>query len=100
MTERVCFTLQVRPECLEEYRNRHRELWPDMLEALSGSGRINYSVFLRDDGTVIGYYETESVTSSAQYLSSHPVVARWNEFMSPLFADANPTILQSVFYSR
>jgi L-rhamnose mutarotase len=31
---RYCFQLQVRPERLDEYRERHRAVWPDMLAAL------------------------------------------------------------------
>ena len=36
--ERVCFLLRVRPDRLEEYRERHRAVWPEMLEALRDDG--------------------------------------------------------------
>jgi L-rhamnose mutarotase len=49
MSERVCFTLSVRPDRLEEYQERHREVWTEMLDALRRSGWRNYSLFLRDD---------------------------------------------------
>ena len=45
--ERVCFQLQVRAERLDEYRARHRAVWPEMLDALSAAGWSNYSLFLR-----------------------------------------------------
>ena len=44
--ERVCFLLQVRPDRLDEYRARHREVWPEMLDALREAGWRNYSLFL------------------------------------------------------
>ena len=44
--ERVCWTMRVRPEKLEEYKARHREVWPDMLDALRETGWANYSLFL------------------------------------------------------
>ena len=56
--QRVCFILQVRPERLAEYKERHAEVWPEMREALSSTGWGNYSLFLRDDGLLIGYLET------------------------------------------
>ena len=56
--ERVCFVLRVRPERLDEYKARHRQVWPEMLEALSRTGWSNYSLFLRPDGLLIGYLET------------------------------------------
>jgi L-rhamnose mutarotase len=31
--ERVCFLTRVRPDKLEEYRTRHREVWPEMTDA-------------------------------------------------------------------
>ena len=48
--ERVCFTLRVRPDRLDEYRRRHRAVWPEMLEALRSTGWRNYSLFLAEDG--------------------------------------------------
>jgi len=52
--ERVCFLLRVRPDRLEEYRARHRAVWPEMLEALSATGWRNYSLFVDDDGLLVG----------------------------------------------
>ena len=56
--QRVCFLLNVRPDKLEEYKARHREVWPDMIRALRESGWRNYSLFLRPDGLLVGYLET------------------------------------------
>jgi hypothetical protein len=36
--ERVCFLARVRPDRLEEYRARHREVWPEMTGALAAAG--------------------------------------------------------------
>ncbi|HTF12273.1 MAG TPA: L-rhamnose mutarotase [Asanoa sp.] len=47
---RICFTLQVRPDRLDEYRRRHATVWPDMRAALRAAGWHDYSLFLRDDG--------------------------------------------------
>jgi len=52
---RICFTLQVRPDRLEEYRRRHAQVWPDMLAALRDTGWHDYSLFLRGDGLLVGY---------------------------------------------
>lgn len=57
--QRVCFLLKVRAERIDEYRERHAAVWPEMLQALSATGWHNYSLFLRDDGLLVGYLETE-----------------------------------------
>ena len=62
--ERVCFLLRVRPERLAEYKERHKAVWPDMLEALRETGWHNYSLFLRDDGLLVGYFETPDYQSA------------------------------------
>jgi L-rhamnose mutarotase len=75
--ERVCFQLQVRPDRMAEYVERHRAVWPDMLRAIEAAGRRNYSLFLRDDGLLIGYYETDDDTASARALAADPRTAAW-----------------------
>ncbi len=57
--KRICFILQVKPDRLEEYKARHRTVWPEMEAALRETGWNNYSLFLRSDGLLVGYLETE-----------------------------------------
>ncbi|MCU1440890.1 MAG: L-rhamnose mutarotase [Rhodoglobus sp.] len=75
--QRVCFQLQVKPALIEEYRERHEAVPADMLAAIEESGRRNYSLFLREDGLLIGYFETDSLEESARYLAEHPVATAW-----------------------
>jgi len=83
--ERVCFQLQVKPERLSEYRERHAAVWPDMLDAIAASGRTNYSLFLREDGLLIGYYETESDERSQALLEADQRTAAWEADMADFF---------------
>lgn len=83
--ERVCFQLQVNPARLDEYRERHAAVWPDMLRAIEGSGRRNYSLFLREDGLLIGYYETDDDAASQAALETDPRTAAWEAEMAPFF---------------
>ncbi len=85
--ERVCFLLQVRPEHLDEYKARHASVWPDMLDALRETGWHNYSLFLRDDGLLIGYFETPNLEAAQAGMASREVNARWQQDMAPFFAD-------------
>jgi L-rhamnose mutarotase len=83
--QRVCFVLQVRPERLEEYKVRHREVWPDMRQALQEAGWGNYSLFLRGDGLLVGYLETENFERARQEMAKREVNARWQREMSEFF---------------
>ena len=85
MSERVCFLLKVRQDRLDEYRERHRSVWPEMLEALAETGWRNYSLFLGEDGTLIGYLECEDFEAVLQGMESRDVNARWQAEMAPFF---------------
>jgi L-rhamnose mutarotase len=84
---RVCFQLQVKPERLPEYRERHAAVWPDMLRALKDTGWHNYSLFVRDDGLLIGYFETESLDAARDGMAATEVNARWQAEMAEFFVD-------------
>ena len=83
--ERVCFLLRVRPDRLDEYRERHRAVWPDMLQALSETGWRNYSLFLRADGLLVGYFETDDLDAALAGMQEREVNARWQSDMAPFF---------------
>jgi L-rhamnose mutarotase len=102
--QRVCFILQVRPERLAEYKERHREVWPEMREALSRTGWGNYSLFLRDDGLLIGYLETPDFQAALNGMEALEVNRRWQKEMAPFFTalagrpDENMLPLEEVFH--
>ena len=103
--ERVCFLLKVKPERLEEYKRRHREVWPDMLEALRTTGWHNYSLFLREDGLLVGYLETPDFEAALAGMAVLEVHERWQQEMAPFFEalegrrpDEGLLILEEVFH--
>ncbi|MDJ0338756.1 L-rhamnose mutarotase [Cryobacterium sp. PH31-O1] len=82
---RVCFQLQVKPERIDEYRRRHAAVWPEMLRALKASDWNNYSLFLRPDGLLIGYFETADLASAQAGMAATAVNARWQAEMNAFF---------------
>lgn len=87
--QRICFTLTVKPELLEEYRARHADVWPRMQEALRATGWGNYSLFLRDDGLLIGYLETDDFQAALDGMARLEVNTEWQAQMAPFFADTD-----------
>lgn len=103
--QRVCFLLKVKPDRLEEYKKRHEEVWPEMLDALRETGWHNYSLFLRDDGLLIGYVETPDFQAALDGMANKEVNARWQNEMAPFFealdgkhADESMKPLEEVFH--
>ena len=82
---RYCFLLQVRPDQLPEYIERHKRVWPDMLAALANAGWHNYSLFVRDDVLLVGYVEAVDLDAAQQAMEATVVNQRWQEEMSQFF---------------
>lgn len=94
--QRVCFQLQVKPDRIPEYVDRHRAVWPDMLRALHDAGWHNYSLFLREDGLLIGYLETDDFAAAQEAMGATEVNARWQAEMGEFFVDLDLPPDQSV----
>ena len=87
---RVGFVLKVRTDRLEEYRQEHESVWPEMLDALRRHGWHNYSLFLRPDGTLFGYLETPgSFQHALDGMASEEINTRWQEHMASFFESGN-----------
>lgn len=102
---RICFLLKIRPEKVEEYRDRHANVWPEFRKALRQTGWKNYSLFLRHDGTVVGYLETDDFDRCCAAMKEHAINARWQSEMIPFFEairnggpDDNMEPLEEVFH--
>ena len=101
---RVGFQLQVRPELLDEYLERHSPVWPEMLAEIAAAGRRDYSLFLAPGGVLFGYYETDDDAAAQAYLAASEVAARWEAEMAQFFVglegrpDQAATPLTEVFH--
>ncbi|MGW8064231.1 L-rhamnose mutarotase [Streptomyces ziwulingensis] len=85
--QRVCFLLQVRSERVAEYRERHQDVWAEMRTALCAAGWHNYSLFLREDGLLVGYLETEDFEAARAAMEATEVNARWQAEMAGFFEE-------------
>jgi L-rhamnose mutarotase len=83
---RICFTLQVRPDRLAEYRERHAAVWPEMLRALRDAGWRDYQLFLRADGLLVGTVVVDDLAAAQAAVDASEVSARWEAEMAAFFA--------------
>jgi L-rhamnose mutarotase len=85
--QRICFLLKVRADRVEDYRRRHAEVWPEMRAALAETGWRNYSLFLREDGLLVGYLETDDFDAARAGMDAREVNARWQAEMGEFFEE-------------
>jgi L-rhamnose mutarotase len=104
---RVGFLLKVKRELIAEYKEHHKQVWPEMLDALRRHGWRNYSLFMRSDGTLFGYFETpDSFDAARAGMAREAINATWQAFMAPYFeslelthADKMMVQLEEVFHT-
>jgi len=86
---RISFVLKVRADMLDEYREAHQAVWPEMQDALRRHGWHNYTLFVRNDGTLFGYFETPgSLQDALDGMASEEVNQRWQDAMARFFEGA------------
>jgi L-rhamnose mutarotase len=100
MTQRSAFVLRVRPNRVDAYLEAHRNVWPEMLDALRAAGIRNYTIFRAGD-QMFGYFESDDLERAASYLAEQEVSARWQDAMAELLEervpDSGPPRLEEIF---
>ena len=79
--ERYAWKATVKEGKLAEYKRRHDEIWPEMVDVLKEAGICNYSIW-NVGNELFGYYECEKGAEfAAKVQAESSVVDRWNEYM-------------------
>ena len=82
--------LEIRPGYEEEYKKRHDEIWPEMLQMLKEAGLRNYNIF-RYGLKLFGYFETDDLNKSINFISNSEINKKWSEYMQPIMkVDIDP----------
>jgi L-rhamnose mutarotase len=100
---RVAFKMQLFANKKEEYKKRHDEIWPELVELLKQTGISEYSIFLDETtNSLFGVLKTHQA-SLLNNLPAHPVMQRWWKYMGDIM-ESNPDNspvsipLEEVFY--
>lgn len=102
-TYRVAFKMQLFKGYEEEYKKRHDELWPQLVQLLKSTGISEYSIFLDETtNSLFGFLKAEE-PGAIDNLRAHPVMQSWWKYMSNIMVsnpDNSPVSipLKEVFY--
>ncbi|CAF1950661.1 unnamed protein product [Rotaria magnacalcarata] len=86
MTDKVAFTMKLKPNRIDEYKQRHDEIWPELVALLHENGISDYSIFLDEQSlTLFAVQKVSSTTiSSNDKLHENEIMQRWWAHMADL----------------
>ncbi|WP_417021025.1 L-rhamnose mutarotase [Candidatus Phyllobacterium onerii] len=87
--EKYAFTMALNPGMEAEYRRRHDEIWPELVDLLHEAGIADYSIHLDLATNTLFGVLTRPVGHTMQSLPDHPVMKKWWTHMADIMA-TNP----------
>lgn len=85
--ERAFFTFEIYAGMEDEYKKRHDEIWPELVEAIQDAGIKNYSLFRRGT-TIYAYAECHpDIATAFGKVGATDVNARWAKWFEEVIVD-------------
>ncbi len=100
---KVGFTMKLFAGKEAEYKQRHDEIWPELVALLKTHGISDYSIFLDEQSLVLFGVLTVENKLIMDQLPTHPIMQKWWLYMKDIMesnADNSPVSipLKQVFY--
>jgi L-rhamnose mutarotase len=101
--EKYAFRMRLNPGMAIEYRARHDEIWPELVDLLKDAGISDYSIHLDEETNVLFGVLWRTDDHKMADLPSHPVMQKWWAHMADIMetrADNEPVAvpLKTVFH--
>ena len=100
---RNAFKMKLKPGCVEEYKKRHDEIWPELAQAHTDAGISDYSIYFDEESLSLFAFQKLSDGNTAGSLKDLEIVKRWWDYMADLMEtnpDSSPVVapLREVFH--
>lgn len=81
---RNAFKIKLKPDCIEEYKNRHDEIWPELAQAHTEAGIFDYSIFFDEESLTLFAFQKLTDDNTAAGLKDLEIVQKWWDHMADL----------------
>jgi L-rhamnose mutarotase len=88
-SEKYAFRMKLNPGMEAEYRRRHDEIWPELVDLLHAAGISDYSIHLDPETNILFGVLTRRVDHTLASLPDHPVMKKWWAHMADIM-ETNP----------
>ena len=103
--KKFAFKMQINPGQRDEYKQRHDEIWPKLLEALSEAGVSDYSIHLDSDTNILFATMWRREDHGLDVLSQTDLMQKWWAYMADIMlthdgSEPIVTPLETLFHMR
>lgn len=103
MHKRLAFKMKLYPGALNEYKKRHKKIWPELHKLLKDAGLSEYSIFFDEETNILFAFQKQAGELGSQDLGKAEVLQKWWKYMADIM-ETNPdnspvsTPLKEVFF--
>ena len=87
--EQIGFRMQLNEGQTQEYRRRHDEIWPELVDLLKNAGISDYSIFFHEESNSLFAVLRRSTDHTMDNLPLDPIMQRWWAHMADIMATNN-----------
>lgn len=81
--------MKLLPGAAEEYKKRHYEIWPELVESIKSHGGKNYSIFFKEEtNELFSYLEIDDLDTWNKR-AGDSITKKWWDYMADLM-EVNP----------
>jgi L-rhamnose mutarotase len=81
---RNAFKMKLKPGCVEEYKKRHDEIWPELAKAHTDAGIFDYTIYLDEETLILFAFQKLSDDNTADNLQNLAIIKKWWDYMADL----------------
>lgn len=99
----AAFKMQLKPGFEQEYKKRHDEIWPELVDLLKGAGISDYYIFLDEETLTLFGVQKIDESFGEPNIAATDIMRKWWDYMADIM-DTNPdnspvaTPLKEVFF--
>lgn len=82
--EKVAFVMTLKPGYEQEYKKRHDEIWPELVEELKNAGVSDYSIFYEESSNKLFAVLKREDGHTMDALPDNAVVKKWWQHMADI----------------
>ena len=90
---RTAFKMKLNEGCVVEYKKRHDEIWPELVEELKHSGIFDYSIFFDAETHILFAVQKQADGHEYDDKRVSAIVQKWWKMMADIMdtnTDASP----------